>query len=153
MQNVIQLHIFGNFWKRWFSRTFQFVINFTSLDILLGIPNYDNSIDVMILNFAILFVKYYINNCKKNGMPTDVFSFLVKLKSHLIIEEYRHIMYNRGLEFATKWSILCDRLWMYSWYLLYPLSYSAPCFTNSVMPKSVWLLCVMCEMWYIMCVK
>ena len=104
---------FWKFLKRWFIRTFQFVINFTSLDILLGIPNYDNSNDVMILNFVILFVKYYIYNCKKNAMPIDFFSFLVKLKSHLIIEEYRHIMYNRGLEFATKWSILSDSLWMY----------------------------------------
>ena len=49
----------------------QFVINFTSLDILLGIPNYDNSNDVMILNFVILFAKYYIYNCKKNGVPVD----------------------------------------------------------------------------------
>ena len=64
----------------------------------------------MILKFVILFAKYYIYNCKKNGMPIDFFSFLVKWKSRLIIEEYRHrpIMYNRGLEFATKWSILCD---------------------------------------------
>ena len=93
---------FWKFLKRWFIRTFQFVINFTSLDILLGIPIYDNSNDVMILNFVILFVKYYMYNCKKNGVPIDFFSFLVKLKSHLIIEEYRHIMYNRSLESATK---------------------------------------------------
>ena len=87
-----------------------FVTNFTSLDMLLGIPNDDNSNDVMILNFVILFAKYYIYNCKKNGIVIDFFSFLVKLKSHLMIEEYRHIMYNRGLEFATKWSILSDSL-------------------------------------------
>ena len=60
----------------------------------------------MILNFVILFAKYYIYNCKKNGMPINFFSFLVKLKSRPIIEEYRHIMYNTGLEFATKWSVL-----------------------------------------------
>ena len=64
---------FWKFLKRWFIRTFQFVINFTSLDIQLGIPNYDNSNDVMILNFVILFAKYYIYNCKKNGMPIDFF--------------------------------------------------------------------------------
>ena len=69
----------------------------TSLDILLGIPNYDSSNDIMILNFVILFTKYYIYNCKKNGMQIDFFSFLVKLKSCLIIEEYRHVMYNYGV--------------------------------------------------------
>ena len=41
---------FWKFLKIWFIRAFQFVINFTSLDILLGIPNYDNCNDVMILN-------------------------------------------------------------------------------------------------------
>ena len=74
----------------------------------MGVPNYDNSNDVIILNFIILFTKYYIYNCKKNGMPIDFFSFLVKLKSCLINEEDRHIMYNRGLVFETKWFILCD---------------------------------------------
>ena len=64
----------------------------------------------MISNFVILFPKYKIYDCKKNGMPIDFFSFLVKLKSCLIIEEYRHIKYNSGVEFATKWSILCDSL-------------------------------------------
>ena len=56
---------FWKFLKRWFISTFQFAINFTYLDILLGIPNYDNGNDVMILNFVILFAKYYIYNCKQ----------------------------------------------------------------------------------------
>ena len=49
------------FWKSlktWFLRTFQFVINFTTLDILLGIPNYDKNNDIT--NFIILFAKNYI---------------------------------------------------------------------------------------------
>ena len=104
---------FWKFLKRWFIRTFQLVRNFTSLDILLGIPNYDNSNDLMILNFVILFSNYYYYKCKKNGMPIDFFSFVVTLKSHVIIEEYRHIIYNRGLEFVMKWSILSDSLLMY----------------------------------------
>ena len=45
---------FGESVKRWFLRVFQFVINFTPLDILLGIPNYDNSNVIMNLNFVIL---------------------------------------------------------------------------------------------------
>ena len=86
------------------------MISLTSLDIPLIIPNYDNNNDVMILNFVILFVKYYIYYCKTNGKPIDVFSFLAQLKSHLIIQEYRNVMYNRGLEIATKWSISSDSL-------------------------------------------
>ena len=35
---------------------------------------------------------------------------IVPLKSRLIIEEHRHVMYNRGLKFAIKWSILSHSL-------------------------------------------
>ena len=55
---------FWKFLKRWFIRSFQFVINFTSLDVLLGIQNYDNSNDVIILKFVILFTKYYIQDSR-----------------------------------------------------------------------------------------
>ena len=59
-QNVRWSSVLGESIKRWFLRVFQFVINFTPLDILLGIPNYDNSNVIMNLNFVILFVKYFI---------------------------------------------------------------------------------------------
>ena len=132
--------LFWKFLKRWFIRTFQFVISLTSPDIPLIIPNYDNNNEVMILNFVILFVKYYIYYCKTNGKPIDVFSFLAQLKSHLIIQEYRNVMYNRGLEIATKWSILSDSLWILVF--IFPLPYSVICFTNSVLPKRLCVLCV-----------
>ena len=43
-------------------RTFQFVTNFTPLDILLGTLNYDNG--VMYLNAVALFATYYISNLR-----------------------------------------------------------------------------------------
>ena len=79
---------FGESIKRWFLHVFQFVINFTPLDILLGIPNYDNSNVIMNLNFVILFAKYFIYDCKKNDKPVDFYNFQVKLKTRMVIEEY-----------------------------------------------------------------
>ena len=101
------------FWesvKRWFLRVFQFVINVTPLDILLGIPNYDNSNVIMNLNFVILFAKYFIHDCKKNDKPVDFYHFQVKLKTRMVIEEYRYELYNRKLDFLVKWSVLSDSL-------------------------------------------
>ena len=74
---------------------FQFFINFTPLDILLGIPNYDNSNVIMNFNFVILFAKYFIYDCKRNDKPVDFYNFQVKLKTRMVIEEYRSELYNR----------------------------------------------------------
>ena len=53
---------------------FFFVRNFTALDILLGISNYDNNNNVTILNFVILLANNYIYNCEKSGKPIDITS-------------------------------------------------------------------------------
>ena len=113
LQNKLQclwVHITKNISTPWFLRVFQFVINFTPLDILLGIPNYDNSNVIMNLNFVILFAKYFIYDCKKNDKPVDFYHFQVKLKTRMVIEEYRSELYNRKLEFLVKWSVLSDSL-------------------------------------------
>ena len=65
----------------------QFVINFTPLDILLGIPNYDNSNVIMNLNLVTLFGKYFIYDCK-NDKSVDFYNFQAKLKTRMVIEEY-----------------------------------------------------------------
>ena len=109
-QNVRWSIFWGESVKRWFLRVFQSVINSTPLDILLGIPNYDNSNVIMNLNFVILFAKYFIYDCKKNDKPVDFYNFQVKLKTRVVIEEYRSELYNSKLEFLVKWSVLSDSL-------------------------------------------
>ena len=87
-----QYEVVTVFWKSlktWFLRTFRFVINFTALDILLGIPNYDNNIDVTNLNFVAVFVKSYISTCNTPGIPIEFYKFQVNLKARMIIEEFR----------------------------------------------------------------
>ena len=63
-----------------FLRTFELCINFTVLDILLGIPNYGKHKDIDILNAVILFAKSYIYSSKRDEMAIDFYTFLVKLK-------------------------------------------------------------------------
>ena len=96
--------------KTWFLRAFEFCINFTALDILLGIPNYGKNKDIDILNFVILFGKSYIYDCKKKEMPIDLYNFQVKLKTHMVIQEYRCKVYNKTEEFESKWTLFADGL-------------------------------------------
>ena len=47
---------------------------------------------------------------KKNDKPVDFYHFQVKLKTRMVIEEYRSELYNRKLDFLVKWSVLSDSL-------------------------------------------
>ena len=105
-----RVELFWGYLKKWFLRNFEFVINFTPLDILLGIPNFDRNVDIDILNFVILYAKYFIYTCKKFNVSIDLYKFLVKLKTRIVIEEYRCKMYNKIQEFENKWSRLADIL-------------------------------------------
>ena len=94
--------------KTWFSYAFEFCINFTPLDILLGIPNHSNSTEIDILNFVILYAKFYIYSCKRNTIPIDLYSFQVKLNTQMVVEEYRCNIFNKQEEFKTNgpWIVL-----------------------------------------------
>ena len=61
------------------------------------------------LCFAFVSVRCYqdysvdIHDCKKNDKPVDFYHFHVKLKTRMVIEEYRSELYNRKLDFLVKW--------------------------------------------------
>ena len=101
---------FWKYLKTWFLHTLEFCINFIPLDIQLGIPNHSDSSEIDILNFVILFAKFYIYNCYRNSIPVHLYSFQVKLKTLMAIEEYRFNMYNKQEEFQNKWSMLSNNL-------------------------------------------
>jgi len=99
------------FWKRlksWFLKNFEFLINFTSLDVLLGIPNHNKQTEIDILNFILLFSKNYIYSSKKVCKQIDFYTFQVKLKTQIEIEKYRCKMYNKLDEFTRKWKLIAD---------------------------------------------
>ena len=99
---------FWNSLKAWFLRTFEFSINFIVLDILLGIPNHGKNKDIDILNFVILFAKSYMYNSKRDEMAIDLYTFLVKLKMRMVIEQYRCNIYDKHVEIKTMWARLAD---------------------------------------------
>ena len=103
---------FWNSLKAWFLRTFEFSINFTVLDILLGIPNHGKNKDIDILNLVILFAKsyIYIYNSRRDEMPINLYIFLVKLKTRMVIEEYRCNIYDKHVEIKTMWARLADNV-------------------------------------------
>ena len=99
---------FLEFFKGLVLRTFEFCINFTVLDILLGIRNPGKNKDIDILNFVILFAKSYIYSSKRDEMAIDFYTFLVKLKTRMVIEEYRCNVYDKHVEIVTMWERLAD---------------------------------------------
>ena len=64
--------------------------------------------DIDILNFVILFTKSHIYNSKRDEMAIDLYTFLVKLKTRMVIEEYRCNIYDKHVEIETMWARLAD---------------------------------------------
>ena len=87
---------------------FEFCINFTVLDILLGIPNYGKNKGIDNLNFVMLFAKSYIYSSKRDEMAIDFYTFLVKLQTRVVIEEYRCNIYDKHVDIETMWARLAD---------------------------------------------
>ena len=61
-----------------------------------------------ILNFVMLFAKSYICNSKRDEMAIDLYTFLVKLKTRMLIEECRCNIYDKHVEIETMWARLAD---------------------------------------------
>ena len=68
--------------KIWLNGKIELNIDFTTCEIFLGIPLSDNP-ELIMLNFLLLFGKWYVNK-KKSSSQSIIFSdFLSKLKSNL----------------------------------------------------------------------
>ena len=50
----------------------------------------------------------YIYNSKRDEMATDLYAFLVKLKTRMVIEEYQCNIYDKHVEIETMWARLAD---------------------------------------------
>ena len=51
-----------------------------------------------------------VHDCKKNEMPINLYSFQVKLKTRMVIQDYRCKVYNKTEAFESKWALLADSL-------------------------------------------
>ena len=104
-------HIVSEFWemfKLWWKTNTLCDIRFGAIDIVFGIMN-ENNIDLIgVLNFCLLFSKYYIHNCKLQNKPCIFNKFILKLRKR--IEAERFLAFTNGkLEgFIKKWEILSN---------------------------------------------
>lgn len=99
------------FWDNvstWIFRTMSMKIPITKIDVLFGIPVYDQFL--MCINFIILYGKWHIYVCKKNGKRPFIFEFLIELKNAMTTERCIMIMRDSVEKFKQKWSLLYDAL-------------------------------------------
>jgi hypothetical protein len=99
------------FWiqvSKWIFNTMDITIPIKKIDVLFGIPSYDQF--MLCLNLVILYGKWHIYTCKKNGKRPFLLNFLLELKSVLNIERYIMITQDSIEKFTEKWRILYEVL-------------------------------------------
>ena len=56
----------------------------------------------------LLFAKSYIYSSKRHEITIDFYTFLVKLKTRMVIKEYICNIYDKHVEIVTMWAGLAD---------------------------------------------
>ena len=109
----VECHDVALFWsgfKRWWKRNNDFCFPLTEIDIIFGIKNENNDVIIDVLNYCIIFGKWYIYATKKSENKIFFLHFLHKLKNRLLVLETMHIMNNKLDVFTEKWSTIYDNL-------------------------------------------
>lgn len=89
------VHLFWKYLKNWVHKSSKVVIGFKALDIL---------------NFVILYGKYYIKMCRQNVKQIDLYRFLVMLKERMYVEKYIYQCRHKNDVFDKRWSVLLNKL-------------------------------------------
>ena len=106
--NCNKASVFWSNFKVWWRDTTQCLIKLGALDIVFGVMNENNNDLLWILNFCILFSKYYIHNCKLQNKPCDFIPFINKLKIRIETERYISTVNGKLDAFVKKWDILLN---------------------------------------------
>ena len=96
----------NNFWKmveKWWLTILGTSVALSAADVLLGIANFHNDDFINILNFCILYGKWYISRCKKDGVNISFIDYIKLLKDKLKLEEIESILNGDNI-FEYKWS-------------------------------------------------
>ena len=93
---------FMGFWKR--HTGFNFVLE--ERDVIFGVLNPFKYDHIDILNYCIIYAKFYIYQCKKDSKNICFFEFLILLKNKIEILHYISIVNDTVTKFNKKWSIL-----------------------------------------------
>ena len=101
------------FWNRirmWLNGKIEVIINFTTCEILLGIPFSGNNPELLMLNFLLLFGKWYINKRKSSDQIIIFSDFLTRLKSKLEIFRDLYRLKGQSVKFNEAFGKILDSL-------------------------------------------
>ena len=104
--DVVEHHLFyceesSLFWRRlkdWMISNLEYGFELTVCEILFGIPMNNNYDDSKLLNFLILFGKWYINKRKSNQNPIYFLEYLTLIKDKVRTMIHRPSMEGMGVE-------------------------------------------------------
>ena len=86
--NCTDMQYFWNSFMNWWKSALGFHFQLHTLDVVLGIPNYNENTEIDILNYLILFAKKHISKCKQSSTNIFFYTYQVALKERLLIEKY-----------------------------------------------------------------
>ena len=106
--SIVQL-----FWKQlfnWLSHINKTVLSISNIEIIFGIIN-ENNLDVLnVLNFCILFAKYFISRQKKNNSCIEFYKYQIELKNRLEVESIICTQQNKSECFNEMWKDILEHL-------------------------------------------
>lgn len=109
----VNCRVTNTFWLQlcgWIHANLDIGLNLNDFDILLGIPNFTKNKQINVLNFVILFAKYFIRSCKFSNINVTLNQFINKLKDRMIIEKYIYILSDKIECFESTWQELYNAL-------------------------------------------
>ena len=71
----------------WWTALFEFSINLTTLELIVGIPTFNNDTLINLYKPVILYGKHCIYINKKKNNTISVYEFLLELKQEMVAKE------------------------------------------------------------------
>ena len=99
---------FWNEFNTWWFESMNFAIKLSIVDIIFGIQNDMNDKLIDVLNFCILFAKYYIYKCRYKDTKSNINSYKMILKERVEMERYIATMTDTLVAFMQHWGRLCE---------------------------------------------
>ena len=95
---------------QWLSHCTETKFNLSAFDIIFGVVNANDLDIIYVLNFCILFAKYFIYKQKSAEKEIDFYIFQIELKNRLEVEYIICTQQNCIEEFQQNWSLIIDNL-------------------------------------------
>ena len=95
--------------EEWLKDSIGFKIKFMLLEILLGFYYIDKKYYYM-LNYLIIYGKYYIFQCRSNRKNPSLRIFLLLVKDRLSLDKYIYISKGKSIQFDERFGFLLSSI-------------------------------------------